>query len=53
MEVNPERKSRVELQRQLAVNTDNLLVTLPVKQVPNMMPCVPLNLLGMAKSGAI
>lgn len=43
MEINLDRKSRVEPQRQLALNTDNLLPTPEAKLVPNVMPCILLD----------
>lgn len=46
MEENPDRESGVESQRGLAVNTENFLATSAAKPTPNVMPCIPLNLVG-------
>lgn len=41
----------MELRRQLALNTDNLLSTLTGKLVPNVMACIPFDLVGTAEMG--
>ena len=50
-EVNPNRKSGVESLRWLAVNFDILLAAPAVKLAPNVMPCIPLDLVGAAERG--
>lgn len=44
MKLNPDRKSREENWRQLAINTDQLLATPAAKPAPNVMPCILLDL---------
>lgn len=49
MKVNPNRKLGMEPQMQLAVNTDNFPVTATTNPTPNVMPCIPTDLVGTAK----
>lgn len=53
MKVNPNRKPGMEPRRQLAVNTDNFLVTATTKPAPNVMPCIPTDLVGTTKRESI
>lgn len=49
MEVNPDRKPKIEPRRQLAINTDNSPATAAAKPAPNIMPYIPLDLVGTTR----
>lgn len=53
MEVNPDRKPVIETQMLFTVNTDNYPATFVAKPSPNIMPCIPLDLFGMANRGRL
>lgn len=46
MEANPDRKPGAEPRKRLAVNTNNFLATSLAKSSPNVMPYIPLDLVG-------
>ena len=53
MEVNPEYKSGAESLRRLDVSSGFLPATPAAKQIPNVLPCIPLDPVREAEMGAV
>ena len=53
MEVNPEYKSAVESLRWLDVSGGFLPATPAAKLIPNVLPCIPLDLVSEAERGSV
>ena len=53
MEVNPEYKSGVESLRRLDVSGSFRPATLAVKLIPNVLPCIPLDLVSEVERGGV